>query len=204
MAIQVIVFDFDGTLVQSNPIKRQAYFQLFPADDWHQAVIRQVLETHFEASRYVIFERILRTLNTSEQAVQTEVQRYAGRYNDIVVAGVKTCPECPGAEQLLQQLHRRYALYLSSTTPEEALREIIVFRRWDGYFKEIFGYPRQKATTLEQILQQEHVPPDQMLVVGDGESDRLAADEVGSQFLSVRTAPLSHLLAMLGVNPLPL
>jgi phosphoglycolate phosphatase len=194
MAIQVIVFDFDGTLVQSNPIKRQAYFQLFPADDRHQAVIRQILDENFEASRYVIFEQILRALNIPEQAIQADIQRYAERYNEIVVAGVKTCPECLGAGQLLEQLHSRYVLYLSSTTPETSLQEIIAYRKWHGYFKSIFGYPRKKADTLRDILTQEQIAASELMVVGDGESDRTSAQTVGGDFFPVQERPLATLI----------
>ncbi len=34
MSIKVIVFDFDGTLVDSNELKYNSYFKLFP-DDHH-------------------------------------------------------------------------------------------------------------------------------------------------------------------------
>jgi len=184
------VFDFDGTLVESNKLKYDAYFELFPRDEYHNEAIRNVLSKSFEESRYSILEKILREVDTDVIELGETVNRFADRYNEIVVKGAKTCPECPGAGKLLRQLHPHYALYLSSTTPEEALREIISFRRWTGYFKNIFGYPRKKQETLREIMQKEQVSPRQILVIGDGKSDRVSAENAGCNFFDVKNKPL--------------
>lgn len=191
MTIKVIVFDFDGTLVQSNAIKYQAFFQLFPDDDDYEKVIRKVLSEDGEATRYVILERILALLEVSPDTRPHRVADLAHEYNEIVLRGVKRCPECPGAEDLLRELSKRYPLFLSSTTPESALREIVAFREWSGYFQEIFGYPRKKSETLQEVLTREAVNPGQILVVGDGESDKLSAQETGCQFFDASAHPLS-------------
>ena len=193
MSIKVVVFDFDGTLVKSNKLKYDAYFELFPQDAYHNEVIRNVLSKSFEESRYSILEKILREVAPEANDLQETVHSLADRYNVIVVEGAKTCPECPGAERLLQRLSLFYPLYLSSTTPEAALREIIRFRRWFRYFKNIFGYPRKKQETLREILREEQLHPSQMLVVGDGESDRVSAEAVGCDFFDVSNKPLSAL-----------
>ena len=191
MTIKVIVFDFDGTLVQSNAIKYQAFFQLFPDDDWHKYVVRQVLAVDGEETRYVILERILAMLGVSPDTRTKRVADLSHEYNEIVLRGVKMCPECPGAEDVLSQLSKSYSLYLSSTTPESALREIVAFREWSGYFQEIFGYPRKKSESLREILIREAVNPLQILVVGDGESDKLSAQDIGCQFFDAKAHPLS-------------
>jgi phosphoglycolate phosphatase len=195
MAVSVIVFDFDGTLVESNHLKYEAYFDLFPKDERHQALLRQVLAAHFEASRYVILEKIVRELQTAPDKVSERVNRLADQYNTIAVEKVKTCPERPGAAQALQNLSCRYPLYLSSTTPEEALRSIVAFRQWTAYFQAIYGYPHQKPATLAEILKQKRIQPQQLLVVGDGESDRLSAQQVGCRFWDTKNTPLAALLS---------
>ena len=126
MALKVLVFDFDGTLVESNKLKYDAYFELFPRDEYHNEVICNVLSKSFEESRYSILEKILREVDADVNELEESVNRFADRYNEIVVKGAKTCPECPGAGKLLRQLHPHYTLYLSSTTPEEALCKIIM------------------------------------------------------------------------------
>ena len=184
--IYVIVFDFDGNLIDSNRLKYDAYFALFPSDNRHARIIREVLSKSFEQSRYVILEEILRRLGVGEHAaVKAEVNKLAERYNDIVVAEAKMCPEKPGAEGALKRLAPAYRLYVSSTTPDASLKENIRFRKWDGYFRAVFGYPHKKPETLRRIITLEKLKSDQVLIVGDGESDRKSAQENGCPFFHV-------------------
>lgn len=186
MGIRSIVFDFDGTLIDSNRLKYEAYFELFPADDRHARIIRGVLSECFEQTRYVILEEILRRLGSKDQTyIKKEVSSLAERYNDIVLAGAKTCPEKRGAEEALKKLAAIYQLYVSSTTPETSLKEIIRFREWEGYFRGVFGYPHKKPETLQYVMELEKMRSDEVLVVGDGESDRESALTIGCPFVHV-------------------
>lgn len=187
MATKVIVFDFDGTLIDSNPLKYDAYFELFPKDEWHAQTIREVLAKMFEESRFIILKEISRRIggNTGID-LERKVRELAGRYNDIVLAGAKTCPEKPGAQKALAALAQQCKLYLSSTTPDGALKEIVHHRNWHSYFVDIFGYPHEKSRTIQHIIEREKVENSQVLVVGDGESDRKSAEENGCPFFHVK------------------
>ncbi len=181
---KVVVFDFDGTLVQSNQLKFDAYFKLFPRDERHGLAISKVLDGHFEETRYKILERILKELGETEN-IKQRVLELASGYNDMVLAGAKTCPQVGRAEEMLKSFSVKYDLYLSSTTPEEALREIISHRGWQGYFKEICGHPRDKTETLRRIMDENSIGPHELVVIGDGESDRASAENVGCPFIHI-------------------
>jgi phosphoglycolate phosphatase len=186
MSIKVIVFDFDGTLIDSNRLKYDAYFKLFEINEHHTRTIREVLSKIYEQSRFVILEEIVRRLNPNGEAeLEPEVDELAQRYNDIVLNGAKICPPMPGAQNALKSLSRRYRLYVSSTTPESALKEIIRYRNWYSFFEDIFGYPHQKTATLKNIIAREMVQPTEVLVVGDGESDRISSSQAGCAFVHV-------------------
>ena len=186
MGIKVIVFDFDGTLADSNRLKYNAYFELFPDDEHHCRTIRNVLSEINEKSRFVILEEILRRISPKKEAGFTrEVEDLADRYNEIVLTGAKMCPEIPAAETMLKSLSQRYRLYLSSTTPETPLKEIIDYRKWGIYFEDIFGYPHQKTATIQHIMKRETAKHNEVLVVGDGNSDRKSAAENGCFFVHV-------------------
>jgi phosphoglycolate phosphatase-like HAD superfamily hydrolase len=194
IAIKVIVFDFDGTLVQSNRLKYDAYFELFPPEAGCRRVIETILETSFEESRYSILRRILMALGAGED-LDARVDLLASQYNRIVLAGAIACPETPGAEAVLRGLASKFRLYLSSTTPEAALKEIVRARGWEAFFCQVFGYPRHKPETLAAILAMERISPKELLVVGDGESDRTSAQVMGCNFRQVSPkAELSHIV----------
>ena len=186
MSIKVIVFDFDGTLIDSNRLKYEAYFKLFQTSEHHTRTIREVLSKIYEQSWFVILEEIVRRLNLNgESELEPEVDELAERYNDIVLNGAKMCPQMPGAQSALKSLSRRYRLYVSSTTPDSALKEIIRYRGWHRFFEDIFGYPHQKTATLKNIIALEMVQPTEVLVVGDGESDRISSSQAGCAFVHV-------------------
>jgi len=185
LSVKVIVFDFDGTLIDSNKLKYDAYFQLFPRNSAPENLIREVLSEMYEESRYVILSEILRRKRVDEDERPIVVQELAEKYNAIVLSGAKTCPEKSGAEEVLRVLVRHYRLYVSSTTPEAALREIIITRNWQGYFEDTFGYPREKSQNLKNIMQTEQVNSSELAVIGDGESDRRSAAECGCHFIRV-------------------
>jgi len=186
MTIKIIVFDFDGTLVDSNRLKHDAFFEVFPADEHHARTVQRVLSELNEQSRFVILEVILQRLGLKKGAgLGRKVKELADRYNEIVISGAKNCPEMPAAETVLKSLSRRYRLYLSSMTPDKELKEIVRFRNWSGYFEDIYGYPHQKSATIQQIMERENAGPGQVVVVGDGNSDRQSADANACCFVQV-------------------
>ena len=198
MAVKVIVFDFDGTLIDSNQLKHDAYYKLFPSDGFHKEIITEVLGEIFEESRYVILKKIVRRVNSlivNEYELDNRVQELATKYNNIVVDGAKHCKEKPGAKEVLESLSKRYNLYLNSTTPETSLRDIVKHRKWENYFCDIFGYPNDKVSVLLEIIRKETIDPDELLVVGDGMSDMDSSKRTGCKFFPInRSNSLQKLL----------
>lgn len=187
MTIKVIVFDFDGTLIDSNRLKYDAFFELFSDDQKHVQIVQSVLSEKKEQSRFIILEEILRQLGHMQAlGIKRKVKTLADRYNDRVVAGAKTCSEMPGASKVLHVLSPRYRLYVSSTTPEDPLKEIIACRGWTLLFEDVFGYPRRKSETIQRIFKREKATGSELLVVGDGESDRQSAAENGCHFVHIK------------------
>ncbi len=200
--IKIAVLDFDGTLIDSNSLKYEAFFRLFPEDGQSETIVRLVLADSFEASRYDILDEIIARRNHLKlDQNPLDVASLAKAYNNLVLAGAKHCPLIPGAREALDFLSSRVRLYISSTTPEDSLKEIIDFRGWTDYFVGVFGYPRKKSTTLSNIIDREKVENSRVVVVGDGESDRISAEENRCKFIPVHDVfPFSEVARLLGDN----
>jgi phosphoglycolate phosphatase-like HAD superfamily hydrolase len=78
-----------------------------------------------------------------------------------------------------------FDLFLNSATPPAPLTTLIRMRQLDGLFCGIYGAPATKSENLATIRQQHGYGPEEMLVAGDGESDRLSAEVTGCHFLAV-------------------
>lgn len=183
---RVVVFDFDGTLVDSNAPKREAFFQLFPDRTAQHPVVEAVLREYGDASRYVILREVLARLEEHDgDEVTRKVEELAARYNELAFQAASTCPEMPGASALLARLAESYKLYVSSGTPVEPLRSLVARRGWRQHLEDVFGYPAAKSDTLRAILERESCEPAAALVVGDGDSDERSAAETGCGFFAI-------------------
>lgn len=183
--LKTIVFDFDGTLIDSQKMKLEAFFKLFPKENHYVSTVAGVLSEMPEASRYMILTSILERLNCKKSKLNSEIERLALEYDQIVVQGALNCPEIPGATALLELAYKNHQLYLNSNTPVESLIAIVSGRGWSKYFKEIFGYPYGKEPALRKIMMVEMNSPEEILVVGDGHSDREAADNVRCSYYQI-------------------
>ena len=167
MSIKVIAFDFDGTLIDSNQLKYDVFFKLFPFNAPPKDIIEEVLDKFLEESCYVILREIIKRVNSemvNENELDNRVLALATEYNDLVVDGAKRCKEKSGAKEVLESFSKRYKLYLSSTTPEASLKEIVKHRNWNGFFCDLFGFPNDKTSVLLNIIKKESVNPDELLV----------------------------------------
>ena len=74
---------------------------------------------------------------------------------------------------------------MKSTTPETSLKDIVKYRNWEGFFCDIYGFPNDKTSVLFDIIKRESINPDELLVVGDGKSDRDSANNVKCDFFQI-------------------
>jgi phosphoglycolate phosphatase-like HAD superfamily hydrolase len=188
--LRCIVFDLDGTLAQSNAIKRDAYYEVTRDLGEVSSVVDAVL-AEVSGDRSAVLSEVVRRLQLGgllpgDQDQASWVARLVAAYNVRCETLVASCPEVPGAARALGALKRRgFALYVNSATPLAPLERVLELRGLRALFSAVFGSEDGKAPNLRRVLELERAGPGAMLFVGDQEADRSAAEEVGCHFIAV-------------------
>lgn len=192
-----IVFDFDGVLVDSNSIKRDAYFHAF--NDWPgaRAVVAEVVDVSAAnaGNRYDVIDEILASLtragvaSSARKRARLTLSLLAERYSAYCGSRVRDCPEIKGAEELLVRLSTTLPLYVNSATPEVLLRDLVEHRNWTRFFRLTCGSPNDKVVNLRRIADEAGHRPAELVFVGDSEPDQLASSRFGCSFIALIREP---------------
>ena len=206
-AIRCVVFDFDGTLVDSNAIKRESYFEALASVAGARDVLEAVLREHPREDRHGILARVHARLSERSGVALAPVTDWIDAYGSICEARVVACPVVPGALSALDGLSSSHPLYLASATPEDALARVVAGRGWTQRFRGVYGGPRSKVENLARIAAREGLGRSEIVYVGDGAVDREAAREFGCAFLgfgseegALLEGPLAGLVAELAAR----
>lgn len=195
------MFDFDGTLVDSNAIKAKGF------DVVCEALPRQGSEALLEArsrfptgDRHVLLGYVARRIAKCPQQVEPLTRQLTAEYGRYCRSQIATCPPVPGSEATLSQLRRDgYLLFVNSATPVDALKQSIDDRGLTGYFHGVHGGPNSKTANLDAIAVDRGLRFSEILVVGDGLDDYRSALARGAHFVGLiddyrlaRSSALTH------------
>lgn len=182
--LRALVFDFDGTLVDSNEVKTQAFGTLFA--EYGSSVQAQVIESHRRqegVSRFVKFRQWheeLLGLPYSEEIGH----KLSRRYQELVLEAVVHAPLIAGVAEFLQT-DLPLPLYIASGTPEQELQVIVEQKDLSSHFQGVYGTPKTKAEILRQVATETTCSPNQLLMIGDAWADYEGAQAAGAQFLGI-------------------
>ena len=91
----------------------------------------------------------------------------------------------PGIMETLESLRGRLPMYVASGTPNDELLLVLEGRNLTRFFKGVYGTPPEKSELLRRIIEQEDIPPNDTLMVGDSSTDLDAALSCGARFFGI-------------------
>ena len=180
--LKVLALDFDGTLVESNKIKDNAFYSIFvewpehrdAMMKWHLANNTMVRQDKF---RYFV-EVIL-----GQQGDYELIEKLTNKFSELSYKAIVDCSMVDGAQEFLDAFRNKVQMLLVSATPHNELKKILKARRLTRYFKEIQGGPINKVEVFKKIISVKKISPDEMLYIGDSPEDLQAAKTLGSHFV---------------------
>ena len=185
MKLEGLVFDCDGVILDSVPVKTRAFARLaepFGPEARDRFVMYHTV--HGGVSRYRKFAWFFREV-LGRDITPEESEEWGRRFADYALDAVRRCALSPGAAEVLEKWHGRLPLYVCSGAPEEEVRAVLAERGLADLFTGIHGSPPAKAELLARIVNDAGVAPEAALMVGDAVTDRDAAEQVGTRFYGV-------------------
>ena len=153
--IRHLVFDFDGTLVPSNALKRDTFFACVNHVDGAAAFIHSMLLVDPTRDRYTVFSELAEQFPECGDADALALE-YASICHERIVAMLKE----GGPDDLFRLLRSKgLGLHLSSGTPRDALVGIIQDADWQSLVDSIHGAPTSKSQTLQALMTSHRLMP---------------------------------------------
>lgn len=187
--VHALVFDFDGTLVDSNLIKQRAFERCFSEFPHRLDEIIAYCGRHHHTPRWEKFRHVYESILglPYTQAVETVLSR---RFDEETTHQIIHTAEVPGATTFLKSVSHRHVTALLSSTPHEVLLQILAARDWLNYFKYVQGAPVDKAAWLKEFRTKHGLNEKGVVFFGDTQEDGEAALTAGCAFVGVGIEPL--------------
>ncbi len=180
---EVIVFDYDGTLVDNFAVKQESYWRAVSSVLGLPQGDRPAVDASFArtsgAHRFVQLTETLRDLG--REATEEQREEFSRRFSAANEAARERMLEFPSARRTLEALRLRSDLVLTSGLPHADLVGDAGRRGLAAYFVEIEG--GDKGRTLDRLREAGRKV---VLFVGDTPHDESVAEARGVPFHRVR------------------
>jgi len=178
--IKGIIFDFDGVILDSANIKTEAFEELFRSytDD-----ISEIMRYHKENSgysRFIKFEYFFTEILKKEYSDDLGLQ-LSKKFDLLTINKILKASKVDGIERFLSETNLQ--CFIATGTPQDDIVMITKERMLYDYFIELIGTPTKKADAVNMIMGKYDLRPEELVFIGDAESDQKAADTTGLTFI---------------------
>lgn len=178
-----IIFDFDGVLADTNPIRIEGFAKLFK--EYPPEQVDEIIAFANANGGLSRFKKIRYFFNEirKESLSNKELSGWAEKYSDIVKQDVINAEAVEGAVEFLTGFNECHNFALISGSEERELRDVCRQRKIDRYFVMILGSPSTKEENIHELFKRMPWQKEESVFVGDAVNDYTAAKAVGLGFI---------------------
>jgi len=183
---KLVVFDFDGVIVDSVNVKADAFYALY--ESYGEDVAQKVRQHHISNGGMSRFDKIklYHEQFLGKQLDSDEFNFLCQEFSNLVTNKVISSPSIAGVISFLKYCQNNNKVcIINSATPLEELIYIVEMRGLSHYFSGIYGSPTSKVENLNNILEDVNVSLDESVFFGDAATDFESAKSVNMDFVGV-------------------
>ena len=179
----IIIFDFDGVIVDSNEVRINGFIRLYQNRyPWAIDEFRRYLRLNSGLSRYKKIEYFYKNILRIEPELII-LTKDAEDYSSIVTSDVIKAPFIDGSIDFIKKNINRFEYAMISSSNQLELIKICMSRDIDKYFTEILGSPIEKNKNIERFIRNKNAIKSEIVYVGDTKYDEIAALNSGISFI---------------------
>jgi phosphoglycolate phosphatase-like HAD superfamily hydrolase len=175
---EVIIFDCDGVLMDSNRIKEEAFVKIAQNHLGNDAAdfIREFHRQNGGVSRVVKFQTTIERFYPEKIDM---IDNLCSEFEALSRHEILHCQLALRCEEVLTELqHKNKRLMVLSGTPTKSLKDVLSQRNLLHYFDEIMGSPTSKVEHLTNLHKRGVLKRDQKFIfIGDSMTDLTASRE---------------------------
>ena len=179
---EVIIFDFDGTLIESVNIKDKAFkkiFSRFPEKERKKAW--DFHKEHSGWSRVEKFKILLEGISEAQHKIKME--ELSIEFSVLVTEEIVKAPLVENTLQVLRNAQSSYELFLVSITPQKELEYILDNLHLSSFFTAVYGGTCKKEDIIMNIINQHKLSRKNIVLIGDTLQDMEASQICKIRFL---------------------
>jgi len=189
--IRNILFDFDGVILDSMPVRDSGFEEIF--SDFDDKLVEQLLDYHNKnggLSRYVKIEYFYNEI-LGKKISEKDIQNYAKNFSEIMKKKLTNRGYLiPETLDFIKNNFKKYNLHVVSGSDDKELRFLCKELDISTYFKSIHGSPVHKNKLVERVLSNNSYVKDETVLIGDSVNDCEAADVNGIDFYGFNNSNL--------------
>ena len=174
--IKIILWDFDGVIINSMIVKGQGFVELFK--DYSLQHVRALEKYHYSnggVSRFdkikYFYEKILKK-NITKKKIFNLSDKFAHIINKRIFNKKILIQE---SLNFIKKNYKKYDFHIVSGAEHNELNKLCDYFKINKYFKSISGSPIKKNTLIQKIIKDFKYNASEMALIGDSMTDYHAA-----------------------------